>query len=294
MSFYEQLARLEASGTPFALATIIHASENSPGRTSFKMCVTQDGKSFGSIGGGALEYRVQKIALDMFRTGESTRLESFRLSDADKGGIGMACGGEADVFIELNIPRPQLVIFGGGHIGGYLTQFASEVGFLVTVVDDRSEYASPQRHPKAAHTLQARYHDVLSLELPKSAFFVIVTHQHIGDGICLEGLLKRPELEPRYIGLIGSAKKLARVFRQMIDEGISRESLEFVHAPIGLNHGGQSASEIAIAIAAEIIAVRYGKTLQDSMCVKKHPLLGMAQEDEAAPAPAQNPEETAK
>lgn len=235
------------------------------------MCVTEDKKIFGSIGGGSLEYKAQNTALEMLRTGERTRLETYHLTD-DENGIGMACGGDAQVFIEVISPRQRLYIFGGGHIGAALTRYASDVGFDVTVIDDRPDFASKEMHPAAVNTQLCAYQDAVKLDFPQNAYFVIVTHQHIGDGTCLESLLKRPELAPKYIGLIGSAKKLARVFNQMLENGYSRESLEFVHAPIGIDHGGQSAAEIAISIATELIAVRNNKVLADGMSARKHPL----------------------
>lgn len=284
MNFYEYLAQLEGKGQAFAIATIVHASDNSPGRTSFKMCVTEDGAVHGSIGGGALEYQARNTALEMLKSGERTRLVTYRLKDKAAGGIGMACGGEAEVFIETIAPRRQLVIFGGGHIGAALANYADDVGFDVTIIDDRADYASKVRHPRASRVVVADYDALTDVELPKNAYFVIVTHQHSGDNACLKELLKRDDLSPVYVGLIGSAKKLARVFNAMIEEGYSRESLAQVHAPIGIDTGGQSAAEIAVGIAAQIIAARYGKTLADAMDQKKHPLTIDLSQSDAAPA----------
>lgn len=274
MLFYEYLASLEAKSEPFAVVTVIHASENSPGRTAFKMCVTQDGQIVGSVGGGALEYGAKNEALEMLRTGERTRVVKYFLKDKEDGGNGMACGGEAQLLIETVMPRPHLYIFGGGHIGSALTRYASDVGFDVTVLDDRADFSSPEAHPQAHDcvTLGA-YEDVGQMSFVGQAYFVIVTHQHIGDGAVLKGLLKHGDLDARYIGLIGSSKKLGRVFSEMVGEGYSVDALKFVHAPIGVDHGGQSATEIAIAIAAELIAARNGRELADSCASKKHPLM---------------------
>ncbi|MBQ4361006.1 MAG: XdhC family protein [Proteobacteria bacterium] len=273
MLFYEYLASLEAKSEPFAIVTIINASENSPGRTSFKMCVTSDGQIMGSVGGGALEYGAKNEALEMLRNGERTRVVKYFLKDKEEGGNGMACGGEVQLLIETITPRPHLYIFGGGHIGSALTRYAADAGFDVTVIDDRPDFAAREAHPQAAACrLIGAYEEVESLAFAKQAYFVIVTHQHIGDGATLKGLLKHPDLDAKYIGLIGSSKKLGRVFHEMIDEGFSEDALRFVHAPIGIDHGGQSANEIAIAIAAELIAARYDRELADSCAAKKHPL----------------------
>ena len=269
MNFYATLAQLETENIPFAIVTIIHASASSPGRTSFKMCVTQDGRSYGSIGGGDVEYKAQKIARDMIRNGESMRL--FNESFNDQNGVG--CGGNADILIETHIPRPDLVIFGGGHVGTALTRYANDAGFNVTIYDDREAFSKVEDHPGAVAGIHAPYEAIPSAELPKNAFFVIVTHQHTGDRTCLESLLRRPELTPRYIGCIGSSVKLGHMFKLLMEAGISRDDLQKVHAPIGVDNGGVTAAEIAISIATQIIAVNHGKVLLDAMSAKKHPLL---------------------
>ena len=268
MNFYAKLAQLESENTPFAIATIINATDNSPGRTAFKMCVTQD-SSFGSIGGGEVEYKVQKIARDMIRNGEKMRL--FNESFNDKNGVG--CGGDADILIETVIPRASLVIFGGGHVGTALTKYANDVGFNVIIYDDREAFSKVEVHPGAVAGHHISYNNIAELDLPKNAYFVIVTHQHTGDRICLESILKRPELSQKYIGCIGSSVKLGHMFKELLESGISREDLAKVHAPIGVDNGGVSAAEIAISIATQLIAVNHNKVLLDAMSAKKHPFL---------------------
>ena len=268
MNFYARVAQLESENTPFAIVTIMNASINSPGRTSFKMCVTAN-DSFGSIGGGGVEYKAQKIARDMIRNGEKMRILNEDFNDKD----GNGCGGKADILIETFIPRNQLVIFGGGHIGTALTRYASDIGFDVTIIDDRPEYATVEDHPGAVHGICASYEELATIDLPKDAFFVIVTHQHTGDRACLEAVLRRPELTPKYVGCIGSAVKLKHIFELMIEAGIPRDALEKVLAPIGVDNGGITAAEIAISIASQLTAVAHGKTLLDAMSAKRHPLL---------------------
>ncbi|MCL2325205.1 MAG: XdhC/CoxI family protein [Proteobacteria bacterium] len=274
MQFFEYVARLEATATPFAILTVIASTDGAPGREAFKMCVTEDCQIFGSIGGGKLEYDATLTAVEMLRTGERTRLKHYILQDEEHGGLGMICGGNVDVLIETFSARHPLVIFGGGHIGTALTEFAARVGFCVTVIDNRPEFATPAAHPLATRTLSLPYEEATQLDFPSGAYFVIVTHQHLGDAACLEGILKRPELSPRYIGVIGSSKKHARVFAELTQTGIPHEALAKVNAPIGLDHGGQSANEIALGIAAEIVARKYGITLADSMHTKKSPFSG--------------------
>ena len=270
MSIFKKIAELEAQGEAFAIVTITNATESSPGRTAFKMVVTAT-ESWGSVGGGKMEFRAQKHAREAIARKIPTQTMSLDLTDEDKGGIGMACGGHADILIETFQPAPQLFIFGGGHIGTALTSLMSKCGFEVTVIDNRADYASRERHPSAAKTMCVdAYNDVRQMMFPKNAWFVIVTHGHIGDEDCLLGLLSHEALEAAYIGLIGSSKKLARVFTDILDRGVAtREALQSVNAPIGLDLGGQSADEIAVAIAAEIIATRYDRDRSNAMRYKK-------------------------
>ena len=269
MSIFQKIAELEQTGCPFAVVTIIHATESSPGRTAFKMAVTAD-NAWGSLGGGKLEFDAQKMAREAIARRIAVQTVSVDLTDEAQGGNGMACGGHADLLIETFQPAPLLYIFGGGHIGHALTEIMAKTGFSVTVIDNRADYANFTRHPLANETMQvSAYTDVKCLDFPKDAWFVIVTHGHEGDLDCLTGLLEQPELNAKYIGLIGSAKKLSRVFTELVQNGTPREALEKVNAPIGLDLGGQSADEIAVAIAAEIQAIRYGRDISNAMKYKK-------------------------
>ena len=128
MSLFKTIAELEESQTPFAIVTIINATESSPGRTAFKMVVTQTA-SWGSVGGGTLEYQAQKLAREAMIRRIPTQTLSVDLTDEALGGNGMACGGHADLLIETFQPAPKLFIFGGGHIGTALTNIMSRCGF---------------------------------------------------------------------------------------------------------------------------------------------------------------------
>lgn len=270
MSLFKKIAELEESGTPFAIVTIIYASESSPGRTAFKMVVT-DTDSWGSIGGGKLEFNAQKHAREAIARRVPTQTMSIDLTDETLGGNGMACGGHVELLIETFQPALKLFIFGGGHVGSALTRIMSRCGFDVTVIDNRPAFANKEQQPTATDTiLIENYKQVIDMTFPKSAWFVIVTHGHMGDEDCLLGLLSHEALDASYIGLIGSSKKLSRVFTDIIESGAcTRDALMQVNAPIGLDLGGQSADEIAVAIAAEIIATRYDRDRSNAMRYKK-------------------------
>jgi len=163
-------------------------------------------------------------------------------------------GGE--FIVEPVIGLQDLIIFGGGHVSRYVSRSAAMAGFRVTVVDDRPEYANPQRFPEAYKTLAVGYDDSWNqLQVKPSTSIVIVTRGHKFDERVLERAVRT---EARYIGMIGSKRKVIATFDHLVDRGISRELLRDVRAPIGLNIGALTAEEIGISITAELITVRRG------------------------------------
>lgn len=159
-----------------------------------------------------------------------------------------------ELFLEPVLGAPSLIIFGGGHVSRYLSRSASTVGFRVTVVDDRPEYANPQRFPEAAQTLAVEFVEAFDhLTILPSSYIVIVTRGHRSDEEILERVVKMPA---KYIGMIGSKRKVLASFEHLLDHGVSAEELKCVHAPVGLEIGATTAEEIAVSVVAELIAVR--------------------------------------
>lgn len=149
-----------------------------------------------------------------------------------------------------------VIIFGGGHIGRSLSRMASAAGFVVTVVDDREEYASRTRFPDAARTMSGNWSAVIpKLDIQPSTSIVIVTRGHASDLEVLRIAITTPA---RYIGMIGSGKKVTATYKKLLDEGVPRSLLERIHAPIGLDIGAMTAEEIAVSIVAELIQTRRG------------------------------------
>ena len=248
---YEAIVSIKREGRDAALVTIIGTGGSTPRKTDAKMLVKPDGKICGTIGGGNLEFLVMKDALKSIQTGKAKRV-SYNL---DKGGnAGMICGGETEILIEPIISPPTLYICGGGHIGLALAKIARLLDYRIIVIDDRPEYVTPDRFPEAERCVLHSYNDVFDvIEVNKSGLIVIVTHGHKGDEAALASALKTPAF---YIGMIGSKKKVASTFNHLREQGITDAQLSRVHAPIGLEIFGQSPEEIAISIAAEIIAAR--------------------------------------
>ncbi len=150
----------------------------------------------------------------------------------------------------------DLIIFGGGHISKHLAQIATIAGFSTTVIDDREEFANPERFPGASRVLASEYDKAFSkIEVKPSTFIVIVTRGHQFDELVLEKAVRTPA---RYIGMIGSKRKVISCFKNLIERGVSIVELKKVHAPIGLDIGAVTAEEIAVSIVAEMVRVRRG------------------------------------
>jgi xanthine dehydrogenase accessory factor len=168
--------------------------------------------------------------------------------------VGMVCGGELEVFIEPILTPSTLYLFGGGHISLPLAKIGKLLGFKIAVIDDRAEFANTDRFPEADVILAGDFTKSFpKLKIDKSSYIVIVTRGHQHDELVLEwavGTLAK------YVGMIGSKTKVKTIFSHLLARGISKEKLDRVHAPIGLEIEAQTPEEIAVSILAEIIKVR--------------------------------------
>jgi len=237
---WAELQAALARRLPVALATVVDVEGASPARIGFKLLTRADGSWEGNVGGGALEQRVREDAVAALADGRP-RLAYYRLTEAGPDALGMLCGGEVTVFIEPFLPKPTLLIVGGGHIGRPLADLAHIVGYAVQVVDVRPERGDrPQFNPTAVTSL---------------TYVVLITEDHVTDEAALRQALPTPA---PYIGMIGSLRKIGIILEHLRAEGASAETLARVQAPIGLDTGGREPAEIALAILAEIECVRHG------------------------------------
>lgn len=251
LDIYQEIVKLKAEGEEAALATVISTSGSTPREEGAKMLVKADGSIIGTIGGGSLEAVVCQKAIETIRKGKPEQL-CFRLKEGEE--LGMICGGDTEIFIEPILSPPTLYIFGGGHISLPLAKIGKLLGFKIAVIDDRSEFASPQRFPDAELTLVEDFNKVFpKLKIDKSSYIVIITHGHKGDEAALEGAVAT---KAKYIGMIGSKSKTKAVFSRLLAKGVSQELIDKVHAPIGLEIYAQTPEEIALSIMAEIVKVR--------------------------------------
>jgi xanthine dehydrogenase accessory factor len=234
--------------------TVIRAQGSTPQRAGARMLVFADGRSVGTIGGGCYENDAIGKARLALADGRSSVVQ-YDLNDDFAQENGLICGGRMDVHIDPLQPDPHLYIVGAGHVGFHLARAAADAGFRLHVVDDREKFANAGRFPSAEVVVEAIPDWLHRAAIPAAAFVVVVTRGHQHDLDAMRALAAR---DLRYLGLIGSRAKVARIYDALSAEGMPCECLERVHAPIGFDIGAVTPAEIAVSILAELIAVRRG------------------------------------
>ena len=253
MDIYEQIVELRRQGHRGAVATITTVRGSIPSFQTAKMLVRDDGSIAGTIGGGCVEAEVWQAAREVMEE-EKPRTLSFNLNNNPTYDTGLVCGGTLEVFVEPVLPPALLYIFGAGHVASNLYKVAQIAGFDVIVVDDREAYANRERFPDAREVIAGDFeHVAQQLHIPESAYLVIVTRGHRDDMRILRWAV---DLNARYLGMIGSRRKIIAIYKELENEGIPAEKFARVHAPVGLEIGAVTPEEIAVAIVAEMIAVR--------------------------------------
>jgi len=250
MELYEELLRLKKEGRTSALATIVECAGSSPQKQGSKMLVRDDGTVAGTLGGGCLEAEVVQAAL-MAMKDERPATMPFELTE--KHG-GLVCGGRVLVYIEPVIPDPVLVILGAGHVGKALAKAARFSGFRVMVCDDRPEHANRENVPDAHEVAVLEFADVFErMVVPERAYIVVATRGHNHD---LDAVKASLRTNARYIGLLGSRRKKALLFRALGEAGFSQDDIDRVRIPVGLPINSVTPEEIAVSIMAQVIQKR--------------------------------------
>src|SRR5713101_2079432 len=252
MDLFEEIVKLRREGKRGALATIVHTNGSIPSFESSRMLVREDGTIAGTIGGGCVEADVWAAAREVMQK-EASRKMVFNLNHEANYDSGLICGGTLEVFVEPILPQPVVYLFGGGHVSIAVAHAARAAGFGVGVVDDREQFANTERFPMAQEIFTSFEDAFARLKPNASAYLVIVTRGHKEDMRCLAWAVRT---EARYIGMIGSRRKVISVYQALEKEGFRPEEFERVYAPTGLEIGALTPEEIAISITAELIAVR--------------------------------------
>ena len=252
LDLLDPLAALRRSGGRAVMATVVEAQGSTPRKAGARLLLGADGSLMGTVGGGAVERHVIDHAQALLAGGEAV-LVAIDL-DAD---LGMCCGGRMTVFLEPLGGAAELLLCGAGHVGLEVCALASRCGFAVTVVDARDELRTPERFPGAARLLPDATADGLTALLRASGtattFVVITTHSHALDHELAAAALP---LGPRYLGVIGSQRKSAKLREHLRSRGADEAALGRLRCPMGLPLGGQTPAEIALSIVAELVAER--------------------------------------
>ena len=220
-----------------ALATPLPPTQGRPRRL-----VLPDGQMIGTLGDAALDAWITSQAM-----GAMTEGTSRTVTHPEK---------REELFIEVQISPPSLIIAGGGHIAVPLAGLGTMMGFKVVVLDDRPDFANRERFPEADEVLAADFGETLSdYPIDDQTYVAIMTRGHSHDMECLLQVIESPAA---YIGMIGSRRRVRGVFELVKAEGYSEDLLARVHAPIGLDIGAQTPEEIALSIMSEVVRARRG------------------------------------
>ena len=334
---YSKVNELLLSGQKVVLARTIRRSGSTPRGVGSMCIITEDEKLIGTVGGGLLEYKVQKQAIKLFKE-EKSFIYRFHLTDEDLAEAGMICGGDVDLYMEPLFPEnletisifgaikehidnnksgilitkiqdgihaldtkarmfikkdgttqgdiqginakeidlnknsvcellsfnensdifvekialnPEVIIFGAGHVSLFVAQLAKMVGFNIIVIDDRPEFANSQRFPLADEIIVTDFKQAFEqLSISQRSYILIITRGHLHDKVVLQHALGT---SASYIGMIGSIKKRNIIYRTLMEEGVSKEELEKVYSPVGVDINAETPEEIAVSIVGELI-----------------------------------------
>ena len=263
-------------GIDFVAARVVSTKGSAPRHRDAIMLMREDGMTVGTVGGGLLEAETEKLCRQLLEKKEGSLTHEFMLDEKRKelGALEMGCGGDAVIQIDyISAADPGSIvediktkdrayIFGGGHVALALDPVLRHIDFETTIIDDRAEYANRERFPEAAEIIVCSDFDHCfdEIEPDENSYIIIVTRGHKGDLTVLRQALQKPYA---YLGMIGSRRKNGLLFDQLRSEGVSEETLNQIHAPIGLEIGSETPEEIGVSIAAEMIQVRAGRTPEE-------------------------------
>src|SRR5215469_8078476 len=255
---FQEITAALSRGEPIVLVTVVKVWGSAPCAPGSRLLVHADGGTTGTLGGVATDARAVADALKA-RDGGQPVLATYHLDPEGGESVG-SCGASLEVFIEPLRPEPRLLVAGSGYVAQALARLAVPLGWRVTLLDDRSEFmqGAGANLPQAVETGVGDLVDLLVERHPNSSTaVVVVTRGHRSDGEALRAALGT---SAGYVGMIGSASKVRQIFRTLLKEGAAPETLQQVHAPIGLDLGAETPDEIALSIAAELQMWRRGGT----------------------------------
>jgi xanthine dehydrogenase accessory factor len=251
MDIYKALVELEEENQAGALCTIIRSKGSTPRHATSKMLVYPDGHIIGTVGGGEVENRVIKEAVQSLEDG-APRLLAYNMANPERGDPGV-CGGQVEIYVEPILPKPVLVVVGVGHVGKAVAHLAKWLGFNVVVSDDRADFCNAQAVPDAEEFYPLPLEELSgNFKITPWTYLVLTTR---GIDVDIRGLPSLLDTQAAYIGVIGSKRRWATTKKKLVDAGVPKERLEKIHSPIGIEIYAETPEEIAVSIMAEIIKI---------------------------------------
>lgn len=276
----ELLTEVAESGGTAGAVTVVGSSDDPRrlGRRLVRIAAGGARQTRGTLGNAFLDVEAVRIlddamddlrARDGLRTvplsavpGEAGEGEKEDGADnaADEAGRGAGEGSSVELYLEIRRPVRELVVVGAGHIAQPMAHLGSLLGYRVTVLDDRPDFATRERFPDAHRLIRADFSDPFAdVALHERSHLLLVTRGHKYDYECLIRAL-RTDPTPAYIGMIGSRRRVRATYVQLLEEGFDRSLIERIHAPVGLDIGAETPEEIAVAVAAELVMLDRGGT----------------------------------
>ena len=255
LDIYRRVLKIKQKGGSAILATLVSLDHSSVKGRGLKILLGSSGDKVGALlHGELLERRVLSEGESLFKE-KKPRVLVVNLENQ-----------KAEILLEPIASEPTVYIFGAGHISEQLSPLAKKVHFSVVVIDDRAMFASRERFVDADEIIVSEFESCFDrLSIDESSYLVIVTRGHLYDGLVLE---RAVQTRARYIGMIGSRKKIQTLYQNLMEKGISKDSLDRVNAPIGLDINSETPEEIAVSIVAELIKVRGQRVIANGFLLK--------------------------
>lgn len=259
MTIYDRISEHQQKGIPVILITVVSKKGDGPVEIGKKMLLSSDGGAYGTVGGGALEYEAIEMGKVLLKEKRS-HLERYVLNEGkiveEATTLPMACGGVVELFYDY-IGSNQVIIFGGGHVGKALVHILKTLNFDITIIDEREGMLDDLEGAHRRFTME--YIDYLEQEgIQEGSYVLICSPSHKFDFVIMHHILSK-QYKPKYIGMLCSKVKLADFLKRTYDAFGDEVDLSNFYSPLGLDTGGGSPAEIAVSIAAEMLAVEYKK-----------------------------------
>ncbi len=269
-----EAVRLLEHHQPFVRATVVRATGSVPGKLGASMIVRSDGTTLGTVGGAALEEEVKRLA-GVALERHAGDLVHFDLASWKKGGLPSLCGGSVDIALEYVAARPNLLLWGGGHVSEAVARLLPSLEYDYSVADDRPDYVGRDRFPEADRLeVVAPGHLFVTFEPTEFTHLYLLGYDALKDLAVLREALDR---FPNVIGLIASAAKREHMFGRLREAGVSREALRRVRSPVGVKIGAESPAEIAVSVVGEVIRDLHPPSLRSpSRAARRAPVEGDA------------------